>query len=731
MKATLMKIFQNMSPRQIIVFISLLLSITTLAVYWQVHDFGFVSFDDTIYVSENKRVQQGISFDNLIWAFSPFKTNAQTSWHPLTTLSHMLDCQMFDLNPGAHHLVNLFIHIINVNLLFLSLYLMTKAPWKSGVVAALFALHPINVDSVAWVAERKNLLSTMFWILTMLAYIRYARKPGIFRYLLTTCALTLGLLSKSMLVTLPCALLLLDFWPLGRIDLGQKFVASHPDSDPMFQPSGIARLVMEKIPFLALSVGTIILTMSSQQLGNQLVDAAAAPMNLRIENAIISYVAYLWKMIWPTHLAVFYPFPKFIPLLQTIGATLFLLAISALIFARARKSPWLVTGWLWYLGTLLPVIGLVQGGLWPALADRWAYVPFIGIFIIIAWGVPEFISHRRLKQTGLVLMAAALLCVLSIMTWIQAGHWKNSQTLFKHALTVTSDNHIAHNNLGNTFFRQSRSKEAIYHFTQAIQIKPDYAEAHFNLANALKVMDKNNKAVKHYLQAIALRPNYEKACNNLAILLQDLGRTDEAITYFKRALLINPHYAQAQYNLAKALKNSGGIDAVINHYLQAIQIRPDDEQAHHGLAMALISASRFNEAFIHYHEALKINPYYSDAHYNLANALKNQGQLNKAIHHYNQTIDIQPENEKAHHNLATVLMSQGRVAEAIPVYLNALKINPKYVNARYNLGIAYFNTGNTPAAVKSFKKALRLNPNADHIQAALDQVMGKKYKNFE
>ncbi len=686
--------FKALIARYHIPLIPLVLAIITLSVYWQVYNFSFITFDDTIYVTENEHVQQGLCRDNLIWAFNLNKSDDRAYWHPLTWLSHMLDCQLFGLNSGAHHLMNLAFHIVNTILLFLALYLMTGAPWKSAFVAALFALHPINVDSVAWVSERKNLLSTTFWMLTLLAYIRYAKKPDTFRYLTIFCALALGLLAKPMLVTLPCVLLLLDFWPLGRIKIGQqRTTVNYINSGPIFETAKISRLFMEKIPFLALSIATVALSVVSIQLNanNQLIDTAAVPMKLRIENAMVSYVVYLGKMVWPAHLAIFYPFPKVIPLWHSIGAVLFLIAVSALIVAKARKSPWLVTGWLWYLGTLLPVIGLVQGGLWPAQADRWAYVPLIGIFIIIVWGVPAFIPEYKLKKSGIGVTAATLLCVLSLATWIQAGFWKNSQTLFSHALSVTSGNYIAHNNLGNVLFRQGRITEAVYQFTQSIKINPDHAKAHYNLANALLKLDKKDKAITHYLQAISINPNYEKACNNLASLLLNQGRTDEAITYYKRTLLINPHFPKAEYSLANAYKKIGQID----------------------------------KAIFHYRLALKINPLNADTHYNLANALKNQGHLNKAIGHYRQAIDIHANNEKAHSNLATVLMRQGLVHEAIDHYLKALKINPNHLNARYNLGIAYFTSGNFPAAVENFKAALRLNPNSDAIRAALNQAIEK------
>ena len=684
--------FKTLIARYHIPLIPLVLAIATLSIYWQVHNFAFVSFDDNVYITENEYVQQGINRDNLIWAFNPSKSDGQAYWHPLTWLSHMLDCQMFGLNSGAHHLMNLGFHIVNAILLFLALYLMTGAPWKSAFVAALFALHPINADSVAWVSERKNLLSTTFWMLTLLAYIRYARKPEIFRYFMIFCALALGLLAKPMLVTLPCVLFLLDYWPLGRINIGQQITtANDPNSGPTFKTVGISRLFIEKIPFLALSIATIALAVISIQVNanNQLIDTSAVPMKLRIGNAMVSYVAYLGKMVWPAQLAVFYPFPKIISLWQSFGAALFLIMVSALIVTNARKSPWLATGWLWYLGTLLPVIGLVQGGLWPALADRWAYVPFIGIFIILAWGVPAFIPECKLKKLGIGLTAATLLFCLSIATWIQAGFWKNSQTLFSHALAVTSGNYIAHNNLGNALFRQGRITEAAYQFGQSIKIQPDHAKAHYNLANALRELDKTDKAITHYLQAIDINPNYEKACNNLASLLLDLGRTDEAITYYKRTLLIDPHFPEAEYNLANAYKKIGHID----------------------------------KAIYHYRLALKINPLNADTHYNLANALKNQGYMNKAIGHYRQAIGIEANNAKAHTNLATVLMRQGLVHEAIDHYLKALKINPDHVNARYNLGIAYFTTGNFPAAVVNFKAALQLNPDSDAIRAALNHAM--------
>ena len=677
---------KRISNSHLDIILCLFIAATTLTVYWQVHNFSFTCFDDNIYVSDNKVVQQGISRDNLIWAFAMDKADENTYWHPLTWLSHMLDCELFGLNAGAHHLVNLIIHIINLTLLFLTLNLMTGAPWRSGFVAALFALHPINVDSVAWIAERKNLLSTTFWMLTILAYIRYARKPDISRYIMVFCPLALGLLAKPMLATLPCVLLLLDFWPLGRIDLGQTFTARHRDASPMFQPESIARLVMEKIPFLVLAIVAIALSVASLQVNNQMLDASAAPMHLRIENAIVSYVAYLWKMVWPTRLAVFYPFPKFVPLWQSIGAAIFLIYVSVQVFANARKSPWLVTGWFWYLGTLLPVIGLVQGGLWPALADRWAYVPFIGIFIIIAWIVPKRIStDHHLKKTTIAITAAAFLCILSVLTWRQAGYWENSKKLFEHALKVTSGNYAAHNNLGNVFFWQDGFEEAVYHLTQAIKIKPDYAEAHYNLGNALSKQGKTDKAIQCFLQALTLSPNYADAHNNLGNVLFKQGKIDEAIQRFRRALALNPDLADAHNNLGNAFFRQGKTGEAFQCFQRALDLNPDHIEAQNNMANALMQNGDIQATIKYFQAILNKQPDHVEANINIGTALARLGRIDEAITHYRTALNIAPSNPEAHNNLGVLLAQKNMFPEAIEHFQRAVVLRPGYVSAINNL----------------------------------------------
>ncbi|MCP4682686.1 MAG: tetratricopeptide repeat protein, partial [Desulfobacterales bacterium] len=520
--------------------VCLFLIIAAIAVYWQVQNHAFLNFDDNEYVSDNWHVQAGLTLESITWAFS-FADKEKTYWHPLTWLSHMLDCELYGLRPGMHHLTNLFFHIANSLMLFLALRWMTGAIWRSAFVAMLFAIHPINVDSVAWISERKNLLSTFFWMLTILAYVYYSKRPGLYRYLLTFFVFALGLMSKPMLVTLPCVLLLLDYWPLGRFSFG-------PPGFPL------SRLVLEKIPFFALSaLSTGLSFLSLQGKENIIISMSLTPLKLRIANALVSYVKYIGKMIWPNDLAVLYPYPGTVPMWQTTGALLLLVCISVLMIRSVRRVPWFATGWLWYLGTLVPVTGLVQAGLWPAMADRFAYVPLIGIFIIIAWGFPEIVDRRRHIKTILPATATAILFIFMIITFQQAGHWKNSITLFEHTLAKTTNNFLAHMALAGALKEQGRIDDAIKHYVETLRIRPDLKEAHNGLGTALKEQGRLDDAIKHYLEALRIRPDNEEIHNNLAVALLHKGDIDGAIEHFRKELKINPGSIRAKKKKKKAL----------------------------------------------------------------------------------------------------------------------------------------------------------------------------------
>jgi hypothetical protein len=489
--------------------VCLVLVIATFAVYWQVRNHQFIDFDDRSYLLENNHIHAGLTKKAIKWAFS-INANEKTYWHPLTWISHMVDIQLFGIHAGSHVTINVLLHILNSILLFFIFRLMTGEVWKSAFVAGLFALHPINVESVAWIAERKNVLSTFFWMLTLLAYIYYAQKPDPYKYLLTFSVFTLGLMAKPMLVTLPCVLLLMDFWPLGRLRIGQ-LLKKGPEKENLsvgasHQGWAALRLLIEKLPFFLASAIVLFLFKLSVQRPGLVITMEAVPFNLRLKNALVSYINYIVKMFWPKDLAVFYPFPETIPIYQVLGAAFLLAGITYLFCRASKKMPFLVIGWFWYLGTLVPTIGLVQAGLWPALADRWAYVPFIGLFIIIAWSIPELLRDKRYQKVWLGTLAASLLFILWVSTRQQIRYWRDSYALFKHTVEVTANNPVAYNNLGFALAQQGRITEAFRNYSEALRLNPDLAAIHNNMGNVLIAQGNLDDAIPHYAEALRLNP---------------------------------------------------------------------------------------------------------------------------------------------------------------------------------------------------------------------------------
>ena len=575
--------------------ICIFLAVSTFAVYSQVQDHEFINYDDDKYVTNNEYVKAGFTRDSVGWALT---TSYNSNWHPMTWLSHMLDAQLFGPNSKGHHLTNLLFHIANVLLLFLVLLRMTGALWQSGFVAALFALHPLNVESVAWVAERKNVLSTFFWLLTMWAYIRYAQKTNLKRYSLVILFFAMGLMSKPMLVTLPFVLLLLDYWPLRRLQSDRR--------------TAISRLVYEKIPLLVLVAGSVVTTLTVQKMGGALGSLNAFPIQERVINALVSYWLYLQKMIWPGGLAIFYAHPENTLSVWKGLATAALLALVTTAAIRlARRAPYFAVGWFWYLGTLLPVIQLVQTGS-IAMADRYAYVPLIGIFIIIAWGLPELLAKWRLRSRILTIAAGIWIPTLMLMTWNQVSHWKNSITIFSHAIEVTDieypDFLLAHNNLANALLAEGRTGKAISHYKMAINLMPDYAVNHNHLANALFAEQKTEEAISHFKMAIELMPDYAIAHNNLGTVLLAEQKTEEAISHYKTAVKLLPDYATAHYNLGFALMKEKKTGEAIFHFKMAIQLEPNNTNAHSNLGNALLAEQKTKEAISHYKIAINLKP---------------------------------------------------------------------------------------------------------------------------
>ncbi|MEA3222051.1 MAG: tetratricopeptide repeat protein [Thermodesulfobacteriota bacterium] len=584
--------------------VCLFLVVIILAAYWQLPGHGFLAFDDNEYITQNFHLYDGITHESIAWAFS---ITDIAYWHPVTWLSHMLDFQLFGLNPGMHHLTNLFLHVANALLLFIILNNTTGSLWKSAFVAAIFALHPMNVESVSWASERKNVLSTFFWMLTILAYVRYAERSSFYRYLLILFVFVLGLMSKPMLVTLPFVLLLLDYWPLCRFKLAQcdDYIQGPRQSDNFsFQKFSVFYLVLEKIPLLLLSAFTIYLSSLSVQRLDIVISTETVPMNLRITNALISYLSYIKKMIWPLDLIIYYPYPESLPIWQAAGAGLLLIFASVLVFWVGRTMPYLLVGWLWYLGTLVPVIGLMQAGLWPAIADRFAYVPLIGLFIIIAWAVPECLTRWRYRKIALATITGMLISILMTITWIQVGYWSSSIKLFEHALDVTPDNSVAYQKLCEILADQSKPAEALKYYSEVLRLNPGYVKAHNNIGNILVSQGNDKAAIYHYNEALRIDSDYAGAYYNLGKIFANHGKTKDAILHFQKALQNDPDMTQALYNLSWIRATSedekfrNGIEAIklaeklckLQNYSQPLSLD--------ALAAAYAEAGRFKEAVL-------------------------------------------------------------------------------------------------------------------------------------
>ncbi|MDM8542411.1 tetratricopeptide repeat protein [Desulfococcaceae bacterium HSG9] len=480
------------------------------------------------------------------------------------------------MNSGRHHLTNVILHIINTLLLFYFFNFISGKLWASGFIAALFALHPLHVESVAWVAERKDLLSTLWGVSALISYVRYVKYKELEWYLFALFFFIASLMSKPMLVTLPFILLLLDYWPLKRF----SFYTSSAKNE--LKAVSIWRLILEKLPFFVLAAGSGIVTVIVQKSGGAVAPLDTFALDLRIGNAMVSYLQYIWKMIWPCGLAVFYPHPGKLPLWQIIGAFLLLMVISVSVLRYGRQRPYLMIGWLWYLIMLVPVIGLVQVGS-QAMADRYTYLPLTGLFIIITWGGHELLSHLKHYKAILSFFAIATICILTFMTWMQVSYWKNDSTLFQHALDVTQNNYLAHNNLGLAFARKGNLSKAVLQYSKALQIKPSHKEAHNNCGIALAIQGEPDKAISHFYSAIQIDPLYNEAHNNLGFVLANQGKLDEAIQHYYLALKNNPSSTRIHKNLAKALFRQGRTKEAAYHYSEVLRINPHDDIAHKNL----------------------------------------------------------------------------------------------------------------------------------------------------
>ncbi|HET6488568.1 MAG TPA: tetratricopeptide repeat protein [Syntrophales bacterium] len=661
---------------EIIAVIGLVL--LTAAVYGQVIHHEFISYDDPIYVSENLVIQDGLTWKGFLRAFTSL---AAANWHPLTWLSHMLDFQLFGMKPGLHHLVSVFLHVLNTVLLFLVLRQTTGALWRSAFVAALFALHPLHVESVAWAAERKDVLSTLFWILTMWAYARYARKPGIPGYIPVLLFFALGLLAKPMLVTLPLVLILFDYWPLGRMRWKQEKPAT-PATSPSItsekrskkrrrqpqEPAKPARsadgiqwslvlpLLYEKIPLLVLSAASSLVTIYAQQKGGAVAAISSLPMSQRIANALVSYAAYLWKMLWPFGLAIFYPMESWSAAVVLASAALLL----ALTFAAVRGSgryPYLLVGWLWYLVTLLPVIGIIKVGE-AAMADRYTYVTLIGPFIALTWGACDLSQKLRLPRAALFAASALVTACLLVLTYIQVGQWKDSITLFRHAASVTDRNYVAQNSLAIEYINQKKYAEALPHLQAALEINPRSAEVIVNLGIIDYQEGKYDEAIQKVNRALALKPESYLAQEWLGKIYLAKGDADKAMVHFNLALRTA---SDSDPTSGSMLILQNRLDEALRYTLQAIETQPRNEKLYNNAGYILIRQGKIDEAISQFREAVRIAPGYAKAHSNLGAALMQRNQIDEAIQHFETALRLEPGNQSARENLNYALAQKQKM----------------------------------------------------------------------
>ena len=535
------------------ILVSVVLVVLTLAAFWSVRSCGFVNYDDSDYVTENRHVRAGLTGDGFRWAWT---TTHASNWHPLTWLSLQLDVTLFGLNAHAFHLTNLALHLANTLLLFGVFRYMTGAVWRSALVAALFAVHPLHVESVAWIAERKDVLSTLFWMLSLAAYACYVNRPSLVRYLAVAACFALGLMAKPMLVTLPCVLLLLDYWPLRR-----------------FAVCGKRRLLLEKLPLFALSAASCFLTLLAQRKAVKPLDSLS--MSDRVLNTVVSYASYLGQTVWPRDLCVLYPHPgQTLPVWRAVVAGLVLTLVSAVVLWGGRRCPALSVGWLWYLGTLVPVIGLVQVGE-QALADRYTYVALIGIFVMLAWGLPALLDARGVRPGVLAFPALLLILACAVLTGQQVKHWENSEKLWRQALEVDAGNATAHNNLGADLYDRMQMEDALQHITAALDLRgANYPKASVNLGLLLMWQGKLEDSVASYRLALQARPNDAIIYFNQGLALCWLNRFDDAEASFRKAVELQPEMAKYRFNLAYALRSQGQVAAAYDEYQEGSKLDP-------------------------------------------------------------------------------------------------------------------------------------------------------------
>ena len=669
-----------------ILYLSILIAVLTLAIYWQVLDYGFINFDDPTYVIENKHIRDGLTIEGVKWAFTSFYAS---NWHPLTWLSHMLDIEFFGMNPGMHHLSNITIHTLNAVLLFILLERMSGVLWRSAMVAALFALHPLHVESVAWISERKDILSTFFGILTLTAYVRYTRMHGLKRYTQMTVLFICSIMSKPMMVTLPLLMLVLDFWPLKRIDAMKGESGYKPVMGTL---RNLLLLFREKIILFAVAFISGIVTVCAQHSGGAVQSVVLLNLGDRMMNAAVSYCTYIWKMVWPTGLAVYYPYPSAFVFSHVVLCMALIVVVTIAIIAFMDKRPYLASGWFWYMVTLLPVIGIIQVG-GQSMADRYTYVPSIGIFIMAVWGVSDLLIPFRNRKVILTGISALVIGASSILTFIQAGYWRDSIILFGHALDVTNGNDLAHFNLGHALEENGNAHEAEKHYRDAVVLKAHNAAYHTALGSLLADTGRTDEAVEHLTQALQIEPALIEARVNLGNIMLLRGETEGSIQEYSKALTADPMNAETLNNLGVAYVRKGHLRNAIKCFQQAIHIRPDYKDALENFVRAGRARKSMENEAVELLRLIEIQPRNQTLYIRLGNLFLQHGELDKAQKEYKKALSIDTGNLVAMKGLAVAYSQKHEYEQALTTLRNMIKIQPENHDVHYNIACVYARQG--------------------------------------
>ena len=677
----------NISSKEQILIIYVVLAAVILAVFWQVNQFDFITLDDPVYVTLNRHIRSGITLDGFRWAF--FTTYAEF-WHPLTWLSLMFDYQLYGLNAGGYHMTNLILHILSTLLLFWLFNRMTGAIWRSAFVAALFALHPLRVESVAWIAERKDVLSAFFWMLTFCLYVYYTEKPAIKRYLLVLFCFVCALMSKPIVVTLPVIMILLDYWPLKRFE-------SKKGNLILWQ-------LREKIPFFVFSAVFSIITFYAQRP----VPVKLFPLSSRLANAPVSFVTYLEKTFWPLDLAVFYPFTSQIQVWKVVFASLLILLISAAVIVAVKRLPYLFVGWLWYATTILPVIGIIQVGN-HAMTDRYTYLPSVGIAIMLAWGIPLLFPREYIRKKVLFPAGIAFLAIMALLAWQQCGYWKNSFKLFGHALSVTKNNYLAHISIAAALSNEGKNKEAIDDYNKAIDITPDNILLYIHKGVIYTKRGQYQLAIDNFNEAIRRSPNNAEAHNKLAFIYDILGQYQRAIEYYNKAILLKPDDADVYINKGVIYTKLGQYQLAIDNFNEVLRRSPNYVEAYHKRGYAYAEIGQYQRAIEDYNKAILLNPNNADVHNDRGVIYGKGSQYQLAIDDFNEAIRIKPDIAEAFNNRGFTYDKLGQYQHAIEDYNKAILLRPDYVLAYYNRGTAYNKLSQHQRANDDWNKARSLS----------------------